>query len=163
MHSLSNPYLFFIIPALLLVIVFIDLKTLKIPNFFIWITLSAGILTSIISFGLFSGLVFAAAGMATEFLIFFILYLVGPMGAGDVKLAAALGTFLGPQNALLASLICFITGGLFSLIYLLFLLCARKKNLARRKLPFSPAIACGTLLAIWPPNFILPIKHALEQ
>lgn len=163
MHSLSSPILCYIIPALLIFIVSIDLKTLKIPNSIIWITLLSGILTSIISFGYFSGLIFAFAGMATVFIIFFILYLIGPMGAGDVKLAAALGTYLGPQNALLASVICFIAGGLFALIYLLFLLCTRKKNLARRKFPFSPAIACGTILAIYTPNFILPIKHALEQ
>jgi Flp pilus assembly protein protease CpaA len=47
--------------------------------------------------GAFDGLMFALAGFVTGFGLFFLLWLFGACGGGDVKLAAALGAWLGPQ------------------------------------------------------------------
>src|SRR4051794_18814145 len=46
--------------------------------------------------GALDGLLFALAGFAVGFLLFFGLWLMGVCGGGDVKLFAALGAWIGP-------------------------------------------------------------------
>lgn len=46
--------------------------------------------------GAADGLLFAGAGFAVGFLFFFLLWLMGFAGGGDVKLFAALGAWIGP-------------------------------------------------------------------
>ncbi len=46
--------------------------------------------------GLGEGLAFAFAGFAVGFALFFVLWILGTCGGGDVKLFAALGSWLGP-------------------------------------------------------------------
>jgi prepilin peptidase CpaA len=52
------------------------------------------------------------------FLIFFLLHV---MGAGDVKLVAAVGCFVGPGSAIEIVLAAAIAGGIFAIIYALWL------------------------------------------
>ncbi|MBW2186737.1 MAG: prepilin peptidase [Deltaproteobacteria bacterium] len=46
----------------------------------------------------FSGFTTSVAGLVTGLLLLIIPYLMGGMGAGDVKALAALGALLGPSN-----------------------------------------------------------------
>ena len=55
----------------------------------------------------------AAAGLG--FSVFFTLYLVGGMGAGDVKLVAALGAWLGAWLMMLVCLYAACAGGVYAL------------------------------------------------
>jgi prepilin peptidase CpaA len=50
--------------------------------------------------GAVDGLLFALAGFATGFGLFFALWVLGTCGGGDVKLMAALGAWIGPLGAL---------------------------------------------------------------
>jgi prepilin peptidase CpaA len=50
--------------------------------------------------GLLDGLLFALAGFATGFALFFGLWIIGACGGGDVKLFAAVGAWVGPYHAL---------------------------------------------------------------
>lgn len=49
--------------------------------------------------GLLDGMLFAMAGAAAGFALFFIMWLLGACGGGDVKLFAAIGAWIGPMLA----------------------------------------------------------------
>ncbi|MCS6953295.1 MAG: A24 family peptidase [Bryobacterales bacterium] len=88
-----------------------DLRYRRIPN---WLTLSAllfGVALNASRFG-WSGLQSAAAGLGLAVVIYFPMYLVRGMGAGDVKLMAALGSIVGPAHWFTIFLISSILGAL---------------------------------------------------
>jgi prepilin peptidase CpaA len=66
----------------------------------VWLFEAPGVLQ-----GAFDGLLFALAGFAVGFVLFFCLWLLGFCGGGDVKLFAALGTWLGPYLVLCTLLV----------------------------------------------------------
>jgi prepilin peptidase CpaA len=95
-----------------------DLRYRRIPN---WLSLSAiaiGLGANLFLFAL-HGFVFALLGMGCSLLIYVPLYLVRGMGAGDVKLMAAIGAIVGPWNWLGIFLFTALLGGLVSLLYVL--------------------------------------------
>lgn len=63
----------------------------------------------------FSGLQLALSGWAVGFLVLLPGYLFNQTGAGDVKLMAAAGSFLGPLLGLYAALATVLTGAVFAL------------------------------------------------
>jgi prepilin peptidase CpaA len=65
------------------------------------------------------------------------LYVIQGTGAGDVKLMAAVGAFVGPIDAGFAMLLTFLAGGVFALAWI------RWRRGAR--MPYAPAICAGTL------------------
>lgn len=65
------------------------------------------------------GLEQAAQGIGLAFLIYFPLYLLGGMGAGDVKLMAAVGAIAGWKNWLLIFIFSGILGGVIALAIVL--------------------------------------------
>jgi prepilin peptidase CpaA len=72
-----------------------DLATRRIPN---WLTVSgaaAGLGLNLLLFGA-AGLSLSLTGLATAGGVYMVFYLLRAMGAGDVKLMAAVGAFLGP-------------------------------------------------------------------
>ena len=117
-------------------------------------------------------------GGLTGFAALLPLYFVRACGAGDVKLMAMVGAFVGAKTVLLAALYTLLAGGLLSLVFMLFrgvaaqtlanvrfLLTdwmmklrtgqgAQLEPLAvtAARLPYAVAIALGTLAALlWPP------------
>lgn len=68
-------------------------------------------------------------------LVFMPLYVVSAMGAGDIKLMAVVGTFLGVKGVLLSALFTALAGGLLALGFAL----AR----AGTQLPYAVAILAG--------------------
>jgi prepilin peptidase CpaA len=94
-----------------------DLRCRRIPN---WLNLAAlvlGIGGNILLFHL-PGLLQSSLGLGCALLIYVPLYLVRGMGAGDVKLMAAIGSIVGPGNWLGIFLATALLGGLVSLIYI---------------------------------------------
>lgn len=106
-------------------------------------------------------------------------YLLGSTGAGDVKLMAAIGAFLGPQDVLLAALASIVVGSVVAIGYaasslfqpnsispwrrygLMFrtffttfqpvYLAPAEGEVMGRKFPFAVSIALGTTLFLaWP-------------
>jgi prepilin peptidase CpaA len=61
------------------------------------------------------GLFESFAGWGVGLLLLLPLYLLRAMGAGDVKLMAMAGAFLGPQATLISTLYILITGGILSI------------------------------------------------
>jgi prepilin peptidase CpaA len=83
-----------------------DLRTRRIPN---WIPVSGALIGFI--FGGLSSL----AGAALGFAIFFILYIAGGMGAGDVKLFSAVGALVGAQALIVIFIFTGLIGGIAAL------------------------------------------------
>ena len=61
-----------------------------------------------------TGLVFSMEGAALGLGLFLIMYVFGWMGAGDVKLYAAVGSFIGPAQTLSAAIMIALVGGLLA-------------------------------------------------
>ena len=93
-----------------------DLRYRRIPN---WLNLSAislGLAVNILLFEV-HGFFAALLGMGCSLLVYVPLYLVRGMGAGDVKLMAAVGAIVGPWNWFCIFLFTALLGGIVSLIY----------------------------------------------
>jgi prepilin peptidase CpaA len=91
----------------------VDLRAHRIPN---WLTYPAALVAigvHTLSKG-FSGFLFGIEGLALGFGLFILFYLAGGMGAGDVKLMATVGAFLGPKGVLVASIFTALVGGIYS-------------------------------------------------
>ena len=63
------------------------------------------------------GFLSAIGGLAIGLVVMLPMYLLRAMGAGDVKLMAMVGAFLGPEDVLGAILATFVAGGVLSLAY----------------------------------------------
>ena len=168
--------------VVLAVATFTDLRTRRIPNWLVLPFLLAGVVISpwrhdwggsSRSFG-WHGLGQSCAGLGLGLLVYGILFWLGGMGSGDVKLCAAIGAWIGPEQTLWAVFFTAIAGGIVVLCWaawsgfmkVLFmgagnLVFGRKKrgqrrdaelcltNPLTRKVPYAPAIALGTLMSFF--------------
>jgi prepilin peptidase CpaA len=171
-----------------------DLRSRRVPNWLVLPFLLAGIVVSpwrsdwssigqgfwlrtdwaSIRQGFWHGFGQSLAGLALGFLIFGALFWMGGMGAGDVKLCAAIGAWIGPMQLLFALLVTGMAGGVMVLCWAVFggflkelftdasdLLFGWKErgmranpemtlaNPLKRKVPYVPAIAIGTLISFF--------------
>jgi prepilin peptidase CpaA len=100
--------------AVLFVAVYLDIRTSRIPN---WLTVTAtgsGLLTHILLQGV-QGAIFSLTGLGAGLTLFLILYFLGDMGAGDVKLMGAVGAMVGPDGAIICSILAIVVGGIYAL------------------------------------------------
>jgi prepilin peptidase CpaA len=107
----------FLVP-LALIISYYDVRYRRIPNPFVLATLAVGIFTNAIIGGL-SGALMSLGGCALAFFLMFILHVFGAMGAGDVKLFAAIGSVMGASLVLPTFFVVVLTGGLLALVSML--------------------------------------------
>lgn len=96
-----------------------DLRFRKVPNWLVLVGIITGAAANMMLFGP-PGLWASAAGTALGMAILFIPYVLGGIGAGDVKLLGCLGAIVGPQRVILASLYGLIAGGVISAGLLVF-------------------------------------------
>ena len=161
--------------AILLLASAFDLRQRRIPNRL----LAVGLLSAVVlhlSSGIASALLTTLlAGFALGLLMFLPLYLLGGMAAGDVKLMATVGAFLGPALVFQASLATYCCGGVLALLIVLFkrrggaafanvvglllpalmrmqgvrLAPATARAASVGGMPYAVAITCGTLFVLW--------------
>ena len=105
--------------AIALVAAAFDLKTRRIPNLLTFGSAVAAVAIHGISGGWVAASI-AFAGWALGLALFLPLFALGGMGAGDVKLLAALGACVGPLAVVWVALFTSIAGGLMALIVAVF-------------------------------------------
>lgn len=97
----------------------IDGKELRVPNWMTFPMVLSGLIYCTWTDGL-SGLGFGLAGMVCGLLTLMPLYAVGGMGAGDVKLMAGIGAWLGWKTTLYAFCVSTIVGAVMAIIMVLY-------------------------------------------
>lgn len=152
-----------------------DLKSRRIPNYLTFGGALAGLGFQLGFHGL-PGLLDGFAGLGLGFILLLVPYLMGGMGAGDVKASAALGAWLGLHRAFLLFIYMGICGGVIILVVWLWqrqllaglqqgwhfllnwLLCQtfdakppRPVSLKSGSIPYGAAMALGMLMLCWRP------------
>jgi len=94
-----------------------DVAHRKIPNVITYPLALFGLIYNIVMAGM-SGLLFSLSGILVGGGILLLFYALGGMGAGDVKLMAAVGSILGPLGVFQAFLYSALVGGLYALVVL---------------------------------------------
>ncbi|HXE50764.1 MAG TPA: A24 family peptidase [Ramlibacter sp.] len=111
----ANPRIGVLI-VLLVAAAVIDYRSYRIPN---WLTVGGMLLglacSAILPSPDHTGLVWALGGLAVGFGVMLPLYALRILGAGDVKLMAMAGAFLGAFGTLYAILFTFIAGGVLAI------------------------------------------------
>ncbi|HWG21485.1 MAG TPA: A24 family peptidase [Terracidiphilus sp.] len=159
--------------AVLAVATWTDLRSRRIPNWLVLPFLAAGVGVSAWLHG-WHGVAQSLEGLGLGALVFGVLFALGGMGMGDVKLCAAIGAWVGPAQLVLALVITGLAGGVMALVWALcggflgemlkgsgdLLLGWRQRgtlahpelvltNPRARKMPYVPAIAIGTLISFF--------------
>lgn len=106
--------LFFLI-CILSTAVITDIRHHRIPNWLVFPAMLIGVVYHTSLNGM-SGLFFSVLGLGSGLLLLIFFYMIGGMGAGDVKLMGSVGSFIGPADTLTAFYFTAFTGGLFALM-----------------------------------------------
>jgi prepilin peptidase CpaA len=108
-----------LVSIILIVAAWIDGKELRVPNWITFPMVLSGLVFSTYVGGL-SGFGGGLLGMATGLLTLLPLYAVGGMGAGDVKLMAGIGAWLGWQITLSAFCVSAVVGAIMAVCMVLY-------------------------------------------
>ncbi len=168
MHSFAWWPIFFVVGVATIT----DLRSRRIPNWLVLPFLPAGVAACAWLHG-WRGVGQSLAGAGLGILLFGLFFWMGGMGAGDVKLCAAVGAWIGPGQLMMALVLTGLAGGVMVLVWAAWsgflrelfesagdLVFRRKKQpepndgidpagALRRKIPYAPAIAIGTLISFF--------------
>ncbi len=103
-----------VLAAALTIATVTDLKSQRIPNWLTFPLMLGGLAAHAVFTGL-EGLWFSLAGFGLGLGIMLVPFLLGVMGAGDVKLLAGVGAWLGVNTTLTAFVITCLAGGVYAL------------------------------------------------
>lgn len=150
-----------------------DIRARRIPNWLVIPFLAAGLATSVILEGWF-GFGQSVLGLLLGMVSMGLLYCLGGLGLGDVKLCAAIGAWIGPRQLVTALVLTGIAGGVMAILEATRggflkqslsgtgdLICGfAKRGLrpdprfvlshpAAKRIPYAPAIAIGTIISFF--------------
>lgn len=94
-----------------------DITRQRIPNAITLPLAVFGLVYHLYTAGM-SGLLFSVSGLLAGAGLLILFYLMGGMGAGDVKLMGAVGSILGPVSVVYAFAYCALLGGIYALVVL---------------------------------------------
>lgn len=95
-----------------------DIQSRRVTNQLNVVILLTGVVVSLMLRGPADGIVQVASGVGLTMLIWFPMFALRLMGAGDVKLIAASGAWLGWQGAIIATLATGVYGGVLGALWL---------------------------------------------
>ena len=172
--------------ALLLAASGIDLATRRIPNWLCLIGLCTGLMLQALLEGAL-GFGLGCAGAVMGLVVFLPLYVIATVGAGDVKLVAAVGAFVGPGGALLAAIASTMAAGIVGILVIasygdlrrffarygamlrdfirtgqVLYIAPAPNEAARLRIAYAPAILLGTLMSQWYLGQLDPLISRLE-
>lgn len=107
---------FLMLPTFLFVLSMFDYLTRKVPNSFILVMALIGLMTALLPNSEIN-LLFALLGFLLGLVFFLPPYLMGAMGAADVKVFAVTGLYLGPFDIVSAFIYTLLSGGVLALVY----------------------------------------------
>jgi prepilin peptidase CpaA len=150
-----------------------DWRTRRIPNWLTFGGAAAALVYALTDQG-FLGLLDGVEGWTLGFALFLPMFLLGGMGAGDVKLLACLGAWLGPRTTFWMAMYAMVSGGFIAVTVAMATGYLRRafRNIwmllqywtvmgvrplpeltlataAGPRLPYAIPIAAGALAAIW--------------
>jgi len=142
-----------------------DLRQRRIPNTLVLLALGAGLFINLIGpqtwqsgaslltlYPSALGIKGALLGALTGLAFFLPFYLLRAMGAGDVKLMAGIGSFVGPATAIDVALFILVTGGVLAVVRMVWV---RKTQLVL----FNVATALGQ----WVPGSVARFDPATQS
>ena len=161
--------------AILLLAAIGDVRTRRIPNRLVATLALLGLAFSVTQRPVLPGALHGFEGLLVGLACWLPFYALGWLGAGDVKLFAAAGAWLGPERALEGALIGALAGAVVAVLWMLKsqgvrnavqtlgmaagspgLLSSRAKGERDRStLPYGVAIAFGAICAAWIPGLLL--------
>ena len=106
---------FVLLVPLAVVIIYYDVRYRRIPNAFVLAALISGLTINVVFSG-FSGAMSSLGGCIFAFILFLMMHVFGAMGAGDVKLFAAIGAVTGAHLVLPTFVVVVLMGGILALI-----------------------------------------------
>ncbi len=92
----------------------VDVRSSRVPNLITFPLALVGLAFHALSDS-GNGILFSVAGLGLGFIFLIGFYIYGGMGAGDVKLLAAIGAVVGPLNVFMGFLFASLLGGLYAL------------------------------------------------
>lgn len=166
-----------IFTILLLLACVTDVRARRIPNQLVLVIGAAGLAFSLAYRSPVDALLFSGGGLLLGFAIWIAFWLVGVLGAGDVKFFAAMGAWLGPGATWRAALASAFLGGVLAVFMLIrtrrlggtlrrIALSWSSSSLAvmrprpesaegrQKHLPYGVAMAAGALAVAWIPQLI---------
>jgi len=149
----------FILICLLMVVTFVDLDRMIIPDkvtlpgIVIGLALNVMMAPGAITAFLLGAVVGAASLLAVAYLGE-LLFKKESMGGGDIKLAAMVGAFLGWKAVLLALFLAVLVGAVVGITLIIIGIKERREHI-----PFGPFIAAGTILVVFWGETILKAYH----
>jgi prepilin peptidase CpaA len=163
--------------VLLIVAVTTDLTRHRIPNLLLFPALALSLMLHTLFSGA-EGFLSALAGLSLGIAMLLPLYAMGGMGAGDVKLLGVVGSFLGPWGTVVAGMSTMMAGAVLGITAILWNRLKPKLHDKRlqwagtnskhspgptdsirtvstiTQIAYAPAIAAGTLVALWYIGFL---------
>lgn len=154
--AVTVPYLWLVICGVGISV--IDLRVWLIPWWMPWALAASGfamIVAVSLSLGIPAGIVGSLLGGLAWFALFFIVWVVSPrrIGFSDVRLALALGLFVGWLAPVLTMYAVFISSVVALMIALVSWVGRRGTRFA-----FGPAMVLGSLIAVWLHPALLPAR-----
>lgn len=153
LSSTATIFQIFLIPLAALVIYY-DVRYRRIPNAFVLATLISGLTLNFVLGGISGGLN-SLGGCVFAFVLMFMLHVFGAMGAGDVKLFAAIGSVIGAPLVLPTFVVVVLTGGLLALVSII------RSGVVRTTLHRVLQILVGLLPGWQMPKFSVPADRRL--
>jgi prepilin peptidase CpaA len=108
-----------VVTATLIVAAVIDGYKLKVPNWLTFPFILSGLVVGAVTGG-WAGLGVALLGMVVGLALLLPAYAIGGMGAGDVKLLAGVGAWIGTMDTLYAFCVSAVVGGVIAILMVLY-------------------------------------------